>query len=133
MLENIRSVFTNGEEIAVTPTAPELSASTAFKVLSSRRRRLMIRYLAEETSGEFVELRDVVDAMTAWEYGSGYTSDERKRVYVSVWQHHLGWLEDSGAILRVDEHEIASGPSLPAMYAIVETAEDLCGGDGRDE
>lgn len=73
--------------------------NTLFTVLSNHRRRYVL-YACNRANGE-TTLSDVAEQVAAWEYDKPVgelTSAERKRVYSSIQQHHLGKLEDAGLV-----------------------------------
>ncbi|MFW6003914.1 MAG: DUF7344 domain-containing protein [Halanaeroarchaeum sp.] len=76
-----------------------LSQDEAFDLLSSPRRRYVIHYLRQ--SGEPVELGHLADEVAAWENETSVeelTSQQRKRVYVSLYQTHVPKLEEFGIV-----------------------------------
>ncbi|WP_458205199.1 DUF7344 domain-containing protein [Haladaptatus sp. NG-SE-30] len=76
-----------------------LSQDQVFEVLKSPRRRYALYYLRRE--GGTVELSDLTDQVAAWENDTtpaGLTSEQRKRVYISLYQTHLPKLDDAGII-----------------------------------
>lgn len=78
----------------------ELPREEVFDVLSNERRQCVLHYL-KQTDGRRVELREIVDYVTAWENDAtlgNVSSDERKRVYTALRQSHLPRLEDAGII-----------------------------------
>ena len=77
----------------------ELSLDVIFEVLKNQRRRYVLRHLkaAEET----VSLGDLAEHVAAKENGKtidAITSDERKRVYVGLYQCHLPKMDDMGIV-----------------------------------
>lgn len=76
-----------------------LTKDELFHLLQNERRRLVLQYLAE-TEGP-VELREMSEQVTAWEYGipvDQITSDQRQRIYTALYQYHLPKLADAGFI-----------------------------------
>ncbi len=76
-----------------------LSQEQVFEVLKSPRRRYALYYLRRE--GGTVELSDLTDQVAAWENDTtpaGLTSEQRKRVYISLYQTHLPKLDDARII-----------------------------------
>ncbi|QUO46894.1 MULTISPECIES: DUF7344 domain-containing protein [Halorubrum] len=70
-----------------------------FEILKNERRRRVLGYLIE--SGEEVTLDELAEAIAARETGKDVrqiTSQERKRVYVGLYQCHLPKMHDYGAI-----------------------------------
>jgi hypothetical protein len=78
---------------------PELSQDVIFDVLSSSRRRYVLYYLSQNE--EPVELPALAEEVAAWETESTVeelSSQERKRVYVSLYQTHIPKLEEVGLV-----------------------------------
>lgn len=76
-----------------------LSKDVIFELLKNRRRRKVLSYLldAEET----VTLGELAEQIAAWENDTEVTalsSDQRKRVYVALYQTHLPKMADAGII-----------------------------------
>ena len=78
---------------------PDISQSDVFDVLSNPRRRFVLYYLRE--IDESVELNELAKAIAAWENDtdeSELTDQDRKRVYVSLYQTHIPKLTDVGLV-----------------------------------
>lgn len=76
-----------------------LSRDTIFELLSNSRRRFVIHYL-RHTDGQ-VQLTDLAGELAAWENDVAVeelTSQQRKRVYVSLYQTHVEKMNDAGVI-----------------------------------
>lgn len=70
-----------------------------FEILKNQRRRRVLRYLIENDEG--VTLDELAEAIAARETDKDVrqiTSQERKRVYVGLYQCHLPKMDDYGAI-----------------------------------
>ncbi|MFW6384733.1 MAG: DUF7344 domain-containing protein [Halodesulfurarchaeum sp.] len=70
-----------------------------FEVLKNQRRRYVLQYLTEED--DEVSIGELAEQIAAWEYGKDVrqiSSQERKRVYVGLYQCHLPKMDDVGAI-----------------------------------
>jgi DNA-binding transcriptional ArsR family regulator len=94
-----------------------LSQDVVFDLLSSPRRRFVLYYLRQE--GAPVELRELADEVAAWENDMDVeelTSQQRKRVYVSLYQTHIPKLDEAGII----EYDQDSG-----MVALADRADEL--------
>jgi len=81
----------------------DLSTKTIFRVLTDARRRYVMHHLKQV--GEAVAVGDLAEQVAAWENGKEIeeiTSQERKRVYVSLYQSHLPTMAEEG-IVRYDE------------------------------
>lgn len=80
-------------------TESTLSMDETFELLKNNRRRLVLEYLMRH-DGE-AKLDDIADHVTAIENDtevSAITSEERKRVYVGLYQFHLPKMADMGVI-----------------------------------
>ena len=76
-----------------------LSEEEVFDLLSSSRRRDVLRRLGRK--GEPVEVQRLADEIAAQENGKTVdqlTSQERKRLYVSLYQTHIPAMADTGVI-----------------------------------
>lgn len=76
-----------------------LSRDTVFDILSSPRRRYVLYYLRKE--GGPVELTDLAAELAEWEYdvsSEDLTKQQRKRIYVSLYQTHVPRLASAGLI-----------------------------------
>ena len=76
-----------------------LSQDLVFDILSSPRRRYVLYYLRE--AGEPVELTTLAEHVAAWENETtveDLTEQERKRVYVSLYQTHIPKLDEANIV-----------------------------------
>lgn len=103
----------------------ELSQDTVFDVLSSARRRDTIKILREEeTPIELTTLAEIVAARENDTTVEELSSQDRKRVYVSLYQTHVPKLVDVGIV----EHDTDSGevwltPKASAIEQYLENPE----------
>jgi hypothetical protein len=111
-----------------------LSQDTAFDILSSPRRRYVLYYLRQ--TDEPVDLTNLAEHVAAWENETdpdSLTDQQRKRVYVSLYQTHIPKLDDAGVVsydgdagtvelapgaTRIDEYltQSENGPPWQAIY-----------------
>ncbi|MFC4989373.1 MULTISPECIES: DUF7344 domain-containing protein [Saliphagus] len=90
------------EEIRDTVDAPsqdQLSKDVIFDLLKNRRRRQVLAYLQE--ADETITLSELAEEIAAWENDievRELKSDQRKRVYVALYQTHLPKMDDAGVI-----------------------------------
>lgn len=80
-------------------TSTGLSTEDVYEVLSNRRRRYAIHYLKQ--TGDAVDVSTLAEQVAAWENGKSIAeldSQERKRVYISLYQSHLPTLEKRGLV-----------------------------------
>lgn len=76
-----------------------LPLSTAFDIVRNRRRRQVLAYVLEHDGGTTVsDLAEHVAALENDKPESLLTSQERKRVYIGLYQCHLPRMEQAGVI-----------------------------------
>ena len=76
-----------------------LSQDTVFEVLKSPRRRYALYYL--KRAGGKAELSEITEQVAAWENEvptRNLESEQRKRVYISLYQTHMPKLHDAGIV-----------------------------------
>lgn len=86
-----------------------LSEATVFEVLSSPRRRYVLYALSERGDAT---VNEVATQVAAWEDGistDAVTSEQRKRVYVSLYQTHVPALAEAGVVEHDGETGTVSG------------------------
>ena len=110
--EEIRSVADDEED--------SLSKDVIFELLKNRRRREVLQYLLE--TEETVTLGELAEQIAAWENDTEVTalsSDQRKRVYVALYQTHLPKMDDAG-IIEYDQDrgliDLSDNADLLMMY-----------------
>ncbi|WP_247010600.1 DUF7344 domain-containing protein [Halorientalis litorea] len=84
----------------------ELTQDVVFDILSSSRRRYVLFYLRQ--ADEPVELNDLAEHVAAWENElpvEELSDQQRKRVYVSLYQTHVPKLDSIGLV----DHDQQSG------------------------
>ena len=77
----------------------QLTRDEVFELFNNPRRRYVLYLLEEEPDG--MSIGDLTDEVTAWEEEStveNLTQQQRKRVYVSLYQTHVPKLEDAGFV-----------------------------------
>ena len=81
-------------------TEPEsLTQDVVFDLLSNPRRRYVLYHLSQVD--ESIQLRDLADEVAAWENEipvDELSTQQRKRVYVSLYQTHIPKLEEAGVV-----------------------------------
>lgn len=109
--------------IALASTSEPLPLDTLFSILSNERRRFTLHTLRNET--EPIDRRDLAEIVAGLENGKDredVTPTERKRVYVSLHQHHLPKLEDADAVV-CNASKVEAGPNAEAIVAHLPGAE----------
>lgn len=89
--------------MAVTTTKSEdvetLDEDTLYGALSDKRRRYTLHYLKQV--GDPVPVQQIAEQVAAWENDkpiAELTSQERKRVYVALYQSHLSTMDGEGLV-----------------------------------
>lgn len=80
-------------------TPSNLSLDEIYHLLQTKRRRDVLRYLREADGP--VRLRELAEQVAAWEQDTTVerlSSDERQRVYISLYQSHLPKLDNHGIV-----------------------------------
>ena len=76
-----------------------LTNDDLYDVLADKRRRYAIHYLKQQR--EPVTVRDLAEQVAAWENAKPIeelTSQERKRVYIALYQSHLSSMDAAGLV-----------------------------------
>lgn len=105
----------------------DLSTEDIYEVLSNRRRRYAIHYL-KQTDGP-VDVSTLAEQVAAWENNKSVSeldSQERKRVYISLYQSHLPTLEKRGLVDYDDDRGIVE---LNDSIANAKVYLEVVGGD----
>ncbi|WP_123537136.1 DUF7344 domain-containing protein [Halosimplex salinum] len=100
----------------------ELSKGEIFDVLQNQRRRYVLEYLKRYE--EPVALSDLATQVAAWEYQTPVeevTNEQKKRVYTTLQQTHLGRMEEAGIVeYDCDENLVARTPYTEEMTVYLE-------------
>ncbi|EJN57342.1 DUF7344 domain-containing protein [Halogranum rubrum] len=116
------------EPSAQTATEQPLSRDDVFHLLQNARRRGVVRYLSERDDDAVYEMRDIATQVAAWENNkpiAQLNSDERQRVYISLYQGHLPKLAEKGLIeYNQSRGRVESTPRLEQLEAYVTTDTD---------
>ena len=76
-----------------------LSSDDIYDQLANRRRRYALHYLKQ--AGEAVAVRDLAEQVAAWENDTTVEelgAQERKRVYIALYQSHLPTMDEEGIV-----------------------------------
>ncbi|MBZ6495728.1 DUF7344 domain-containing protein [Natrinema longum] len=111
--------------VADTDEDERLSKDVIFELLKNRRRREVLAYLLE--ADDTVTLGELAEQIAAWENDlevNALSSDQRKRVYVALYQTHLPKMDDAG-IVEYDQDRglisLADNADLLMMYLDTDT------------
>jgi len=107
-------------------TADPLSLDLVFEVLKNERRRRVLKYLCDRD--ETVSLSDLAEHIAAIENDKPETalsSQERKRVYVGLYQCHLPKMDDTNVIdFNGNRGTIELGENAEQLYPFLDADED---------
>lgn len=111
----------------------DLDIDDALAVIRNSRRRRAIRCVVETiedderlTLGELTEVVACAECET-----DDLSTQQRKRVYVSLYQTHVDDLISAGVLMPVpsEENEYYRGPNAEPLHDIVRVIESVCGGE----
>lgn len=106
----------------------DLPLDTVFTILRVERRRRTVSLLA---AGAVETLSDLAETIGAAEYGHESAADlraqERKRVYIALYQTHLPMLRDAG-VVEWDRRsgDVSLGPNAQQLSPYLSVAAGEC-------
>jgi hypothetical protein len=108
-----------------------------FELLGNERRRHVIALLTESPrDGEMWTLGDLAEEIAAVETGtsvSQLSSQQRRRVYISLYQGHLPTLDGAGVIDYDDRSgDVVRGPEYDRAINVLDAAADAATGNADD-
>lgn len=110
----------------------ELPKDAVFSLLSSKRRRRVLEYLTEEEAQ--TTLSDLAEHIAALENDTEVrllTSQQRKRVYVALFQCHLPKMDDAAVVdFEQSGGTVELGPAADQLLAYLDRS-DTTSEDGR--
>jgi hypothetical protein len=114
------------DEQPVEQTTPDLPLDVTFEVLKNRRRRLVLEYLrdAEDTVtiGELAEHIAAIENDTTVQQ---LNAQQRKRVYIGLYQCHLPKMDDAGVVdFNQDRGRIDAGDNITGLYDYLDVGDD---------
>lgn len=95
----------------------ELEPDDIYHILQTSRRRHVLRHLRR--AGEPMTLRDLAERIAAREHETtveNLTSDQRQRVYISLYQSHLPKLDTRGIVDYDKDRGIVESTPLAAQF-----------------
>lgn len=115
----------DAEREAEAETEPTLEKDELFHLLKSERRRRALRYLLDADE-EPVRMRTLAEAVAAEEYDKTVEelhTDERQRVYITLYQSHLPQLDREGVIdYNQSRGQITTTPLIEEFEDYLETS-----------
>lgn len=116
------------EEPALDEEEPDIDV--VFDILGTSRRRAVIRYL--ETNPGPISIGELADYIAAQEYDKTQeevTQNERKRVYVSLYQSHLPKMTAADVIAYEQGESIEQGPYFETFATMLAHADATVRGE----
>lgn len=114
------------------PPQAELPLDIIFEVLKNERRRLVLEYL-RRTEGS-VTIGELAEHIAAHENDitpAELNAQQRKRVYIGLYQCHLPKMDDAGAVdFNQDRGNVELGDSAETLYEYLDS-DDEVEDDGR--
>ncbi len=112
--------------IDTTPDPPQsVPLDVVFGILKNERRRLVLQYMAE--TDDQTSLSDLAEHIASIENDKAaheLDSQERKRVYVGLYQCHLPRMHDSGAIdFDKNRGTVKPGANIDQFYEYLDQPE----------
>lgn len=101
-------------------TAIGIDLGDIMELLRPRRRRLVFDYLREQEGGE-ASFNEIVDYACREEFGLGYGTQERKRVYVALYQNHMPTLDSAGVVHfdgTGEQDPVKTGPEFDRVVRV---------------
>lgn len=102
-----------------------LEVAELADLLRSERRQYVLDVLDEESP---TRIGAITDTLAIREYGADYSSTERKRIYVGLYQSHLDTLADAG-IIEWDHPRVARGPEFDGARTALDELREVTGHD----
>ncbi|WP_123533282.1 DUF7344 domain-containing protein [Halosimplex salinum] len=108
-------------------TSSELPLDHVFEILKNERRRTVLHYLKEH--GGTVSLGELAEHVAAVENGTTVaqvTSNERKCVYVGLYQCHLPKMDNMDIVeFNQNRGRISLGPNAEQLYEYLEESDEV--------
>lgn len=97
----------------------EIPKDDLFHVLQNPRRRAIMRYLLDSPSQDQFTMSELTEEIAAWENGVGVrqlSSDQRKRLYISLYQIHLPTLDEYGVVEFDEDRSVVTPTRLLSVF-----------------
>ena len=115
------------DEEAETEQRAELPLDVTFEVLKNRRRRLVLEYLRD--TEETVTIGELAEHIAAIENDISVkqlNAQQRKRVYVGLYQCHLPKMDDAGVVdFDQNRGRIEPGQNVAGLYDYLDVGEEV--------
>lgn len=95
-----------------------------FTILKNRRRRLVLEYLARHSETSLSDLAEYIAAVENDKPAAELSSQERKRVYVGLYQCHLPRMDETGAVeFDKNRGSVVAGPNIDQFNRYLERSD----------
>jgi len=113
------------------PPAVSVPFNALLNIAQSERRRQCLRAVNKHGQLELTDLAEIVAAAEVNTDRGQLQSQQRKRVYVSLYQTHISKLDDTGLVRwsRENGTVCATAETGPAVDALDDLADRTTGGD----
>jgi hypothetical protein len=126
MSETAHSTGASADSAAADPDVDPISKDTQFGMLKNRRRRDILRYLREnEDESTLSDLAEFIAAKENDVERHLLSSDERKRVYIGLYQCHLPKMDDA-RVVDFDKRsgDVALRPEADQLFAYIDDPDE---------
>lgn len=100
----------------------DIELDVALDILRNQRRRLV--FDAVEDSDQF-DTRDIADAIASAEADGQPTSNDRKKMYVAMYQAHLPKLVDAGVLDETSPGTYVKGDAFDEAREVLEALREV--------
>lgn len=114
-LKRVREFLGRNEQSTDLDVLAEIEIEDFFYILDNARRRYLIEEMIDEDEEQY-DVADITEAVTLRDFGEQWTKDERKAVYVSLYQQHLPIMDDKNLIdYQQSEGVFEPGENFPVL------------------
>lgn len=132
---SIQTPPTKEATVETTETQLSISKDDLFHLLQNGRRRAVLRYFTSRTEQTEFNMRTIAEEIAAWESETTVErldSDQRQRVYISLYQSHLPKFDEYGVIEYNQSRGLIVPTPLTALFTpYLETEFDAAPHDQR--
>jgi len=117
-----------GDDPDAEPVTTDVTADDLFEALRNERSRRAIRCVDQLGT---VDMTDLAETVACEEYDCtivDLTDQQRKRVYVSLYQTHVPKLDQLEIVDVADDQEVRATDATEAAVELLATAIELTGG-----
>lgn len=103
----------------------ELEKDLVFELLKNHRRRSVLKHLRDHGETPLGDLAEAIAAEENETTVADLSADERKRVYIGLYQTHLPKMDGAG-VVNYDQNRglVSSGPAIDQLLRYIEAGAD---------